>query len=125
MPIETPIYVAGAVSIAVLVLLWALLRKIHSRNRCVPFTAALVEGRAYRCPSCGRDMQAGWVMLGRGAIWSPLHSGPPGTFAHIGSALPNTISLALKPASNLSWHCADCQVLMVDHSKLVTPPTRR
>ncbi|MBK1720937.1 PF20097 family protein [Thiocystis violacea] len=121
MQAQIPIYLAGALSISMLVLLWVLIRHMQRRNRAIPFAPTLLEGRAYRCPACGRDMQSGWVMLGKGAIWSPLRAGPPGALAHIGSALPNTISLSLRPASNLSWHCPDCQMLLVDHSTLVTP----
>lgn len=58
-------------------------------------------------------------MLGKGAIWSPRDGGRPGTFSHIGQALPNTISMRLPPAANMAWRCLDCQMLLIDHDKLV------
>ncbi|NEX20347.1 hypothetical protein G3480_08510 [Thiorhodococcus mannitoliphagus] len=122
MPSNLPIYLAALTAIGMLILLWVLTRYMQRKHRTLAFAPSLLEGRHYRCPDCGRDMRIGWVMLGRGAIWSPLDKGPPGSFAHIGSALPNTISMALKPASNLSWHCPDCQLLIVDHSTLISPP---
>lgn len=92
---------------------------VARRNRAVADDAALWTGRDYRCPRCAQPMQQGWVMLGKGAIWTDRGSGRPGLFAHIGSALPNTISLHLRPAANMAWRCEACQLLLVDHEKLV------
>ena len=72
-----------------------------------------------RCPQCGAPMEEGWVMLGRGAIWSARRMGRPGTFAHIGVALENTVSLSLPPAANMAWRCPTCRLLLVDYDKLV------
>jgi predicted RNA-binding Zn-ribbon protein involved in translation (DUF1610 family) len=109
------------VAIAALVALWAIVRKIQKNAREVPSTPSLWSGRLYRCPDCGADMAAGWVMLGKGAIWSSRGEGPPGTFAHVGSALPNTISLSVRPAVNMAWRCPSCALLLIDHSQLVKP----
>ena len=114
-----PILFAGAIAIGALVLLWMLVRHLQGRTRTLPASPALWEGRDYPCPDCGARMEPGWLLLGKGAIWSPRDRGQPGTFAHIGQALPNTISLSLKPACNMGWRCTDCQLLLVDHSKLV------
>ena len=64
-------------------------------------------------------MQQGWVLLGKGAIWSERVVGAPGVFSHIGQALPNTLSMHLKPAVNMAWRCAPCAILTIDHDKLV------
>ncbi|MBK1700320.1 PF20097 family protein [Thiococcus pfennigii] len=102
------------------VTLW-LLHRLSKRHVAVANRAGLWHGRDYRCPACGQPMNQGWVMLGKGAIWSPRGKGSPGTFAHIGQALDNTISLALRPAANMAWRCPHCRLLLIDHDKLVKP----
>lgn len=64
-------------------------------------------------------MKPGWVLLGKGAIWTDRAAGRPGTFAHLGNVLPNTLGMRLKPAANMAWRCDDCRMLTIDHDKLV------
>lgn len=109
----------GLVAIAALLVLWAMLRQVARRNRSEPESPALWDGRDYCCPTCGAPMRPGWVLLGRGAIWSPRARGRPGSLATIGAALPNTISLRLRPAANMAWRCERCQLLLMDHSRLI------
>jgi hypothetical protein len=102
------------------VTLW-LLHRLSRRHVAVANRPDLWQGRDYRCPACTTPMNQGWVMLGKGAIWSPRGKGAPGTFAHIGQALDNTLSLAMRPAANMAWHCPHCRLLLIDHDKLVKP----
>jgi hypothetical protein len=118
-------WVGVAVAISALAALWAMMRQLKGITRETLPTPELWAGRSYRCPQCSAEMQAGWVMLGKGAIWSSREKGPPGAFAHIGSALPNTISLSLRPAANMAWRCSRCELLLIDHGKLVKPAPRR
>jgi hypothetical protein len=113
-----PLLVGGVAGIAALSVL-LLLRRIARHSRTVPDAPALWHGRDYACPRCGTGMQPGWVLLGKGAIWSDRARGKPGAFAHIGKALPNTISLNLRPAANMAWRCGGCRMLLIDHDKLV------
>lgn len=115
-------WMAGLATVAVLVALWLLLRAVARRSREVEATQAARADRAYRCPDCGLALEPGWVMLGKGAIWRDRHQSPPGLFAHIGDALPNTLSFALTPAANLAWRCPRCRILQIDYSCLVRPP---
>jgi hypothetical protein len=117
-PIEILIPPALVVVGALLALLF-IVRMIRRRNRSVPDDPLLWDGRDYRCPRCRTPMEQGWVLLGKGAIWSPRLKGKPGPFAHIGLALENTMSLALRPAANMAWHCKHCRLLLLDHDKLV------
>ncbi|TCT21511.1 PF20097 family protein [Thiobaca trueperi] len=112
---------AAAVAIGALLSLLLLVRHLRRQSCEVPATDALWHGRDYACPQCCQPLQPGRVLLGKGAIWSPRHQRPPGAFAHLGMALPNTISLSLRPASNMAWRCPDCQLLLIDHSRLVKP----
>lgn len=110
---------AGLVAIAALVFLLVLVRRIRGRTLSVRDEPGLWVGRDYACPDCRAPMDQGWVMLGKGAIWSQRSAGRPGTFSHIGSALENTISLSIPPAANMAWRCERCRLLLVDHGKLV------
>jgi hypothetical protein len=119
MKIDAVLVVMGVVVVAaLLVLLWAV-RKIQRKSRVLSDSPFLWEGRSYFCLQCNAPMEPGWVMLGRGAIWSSRNSGKPGIFAHIGSALENTVSLSVPPAANMAWRCPSCRLLLVDYDKLV------
>jgi len=119
MHIDSYLLLAGLGGAAALFSLLLIVRKIEKRNRTLPDDPQLWSGRNYRCPQCGASMEQGWVLMGKGAIWSPRSRGKPGTFSSIGSALPNTISLSMRPGANMGWHCAACQILILDHDKLV------
>ncbi|WP_373509765.1 PF20097 family protein [Thiocapsa sp.] len=121
MSANSALWIGAGVAIAALLALWAIVRHLHGEACEIPATSDLWSGRSYACPDCATAMEAGWVMLGKGAIWSSREKGPPGPFAHIGSALPNTISLSLRPAANMAWRCPSCRLLLIDHSKLVKP----
>jgi hypothetical protein len=64
-------------------------------------------------------MAQGYVLAGKGLIWRPRAGKGPGTFAHIGQALPNTMSFGLPPALNMAWRCEACGLIMLDLSKMV------
>jgi hypothetical protein len=114
-----PMLAAGAGGVVAIGVLVGIVAWMHRRNRAVADDPALWRGRDYVCPNCGGAMAQGWVMLGKGAIFSSRARGRPGLFAHIGKALPNTISMHLKPAANMAWHCSRCRLLLLDHDKLV------
>lgn len=118
---EMGLLLAGLVAILALTTLLVVVRRIRWGSREVPSVSAPWEGRDYRCPGCRGRLEPGWVMLGRGAIWRDRAEGPPGAFSTIAGALPNTISLSLRPAANQAWRCPRCQLLLLDHSRLVRP----
>ena len=113
--------VAGLVGVGALILLLVMVRYIRLRSREVPDAPGLWSGRGYACPGCGGPMVEGWLLFGRGAVWSPRAKGPPGTFVTIAESLPNTLSLSLRPAGNQAWRCGDCRLVIFDHSRLVKP----
>lgn len=114
-----PLLFTALVGIVVLLPLFAIVRFITKRHRSVARAPDLSDGRNYTCPQCGVEMLQGWVLLGKGANWSDRLKGKPGILSHIGNALPNTISMRFKPAANMGWRCPACQLLLLDHSKLV------
>jgi hypothetical protein len=109
-------------------LLWALyvgLRKIAKRNTNVPDHEDLWTGKDYRCPACQSPLEQGFAHAGKGIVWRSRLEKKPGTFAHIGQVLDNTLSLRLPPALNMAWHCSNCSLLLLDHSRLVMTSRRR
>lgn len=117
--------IAAGLALSVLLALWWLVRHLQRQTQCVAATPDLWTDRDYCCPACGQPMQPGWLLLGKGAIWTERNQRPPSTFAHLGQALPNTISLDWRPASNMSWRCHSCQLLLVDHAKMIRPAASR
>ncbi|MEE4379198.1 MAG: PF20097 family protein [Candidatus Competibacteraceae bacterium] len=115
------IVIVGLLSVSVLVLAWLLMKYFMRRNRVLPEQQATRITNSYICPDCGKPMQSGYLLLGRGAIWAPRTEQAPGNVAHIGQALPNTVSFGLPPDLNLGWRCIPCNLLLVDHCQLVRP----
>lgn len=116
--------IAGGTAILALLFLLLLLRFIRGRNREIPDARDLWAGREYRCPDCSSAMIPGWVLGGRGLIWSDRDRGMPGAFSTIAAVLPNTLSLSIRPACNQGWRCPSCRLVLVDHSRLVGPARR-
>jgi hypothetical protein len=115
---------AGLAALAVLgvvapLALAGLVLGVLRRNRAVLAPGAMPAVPPPACPRCGTAMLPGRVLLGRGANWVPESAPPPGALATVFGALPNTISMALPPALNRAWCCADCAMLTVDHSALI------
>ena len=118
------VLMVGLAAIGGLLALMLIVRRFGRRNRLVAPGSSLWEGRDYRCPACRTPMERGYALAGRGLIWAPLTRPSPGTLAHIGQALDNTLSLSMPPDLNMAWHCAACRLLVVDHAKLVRSPRR-
>lgn len=119
MPIPASLWGAVLVAIGALLLIWWIVRHIRNRNTLVDDGPELWSGKAYRCPKCDAFLEQGYVMLGRGAIWSSREEKPISTLAHIGQSLPNTLSFDLPPATNAAWRCTSCNFLVVDHSRMI------
>jgi len=119
MDFDSYLLLAGLGGAAALFALLLIVRRIDKRNRTVPDDPQLWYGRDYPFPTCGASMERGWVLMGKGAIWSPHNRGKPGAFSNIGSALPNTLSLSMRPGVNMAWRCEPCRMLTLDHDKLV------
>lgn len=112
-------WVGIGIGVLALAFLLLFLLRMRRTNRTVTERSQLWQGRDYACPACGQPMTQGWVLMGKGAIWSERGRGRPGTFALVTNALPNTFSLRVRPASNMAWRCTDCRMLLIDHDKLV------
>jgi len=72
------------------------------------------------CPKCGKPMSSGFIHAPSGIQWREPGQ-KPGLWNPIWRAMSNTRSMAGKLfgrnyRENVAWHCADCQMLLVDHS---------
>lgn len=66
------------------------------------------------CNKCGKPMVSGFVGASRGIFWRE-QSQKPLRWEWLWKALPNTLAWWTF-RENAAWHCADCQLLVVDHS---------
>ncbi len=109
---------------AIAFIFW-LLGQVTRRNVTIGETSDLWQGKIYHCPICSQTMHQGYVLTGKGIIWTPRSGKPIGTLAHIGQSLENTLSLSVPPALNMAWQCGDCKHILIDYSKLVKPRKTR
>ncbi len=105
--------------VAVALLFLAVFRKIGKNNTTVKIKKSDIEWTPMQCPNCHNPMENGYSMAGRGIIWREKSQNMPGTFSNMGSNLDNTCSISLPTAINISWHCANCKLLLTDHSRMV------
>lgn len=109
----------GAISVAALLLILFIVRRVNRKTLVVGEDPRFWLERELHCPGCGESMAEGYVMAGKGVIWRPRAEQGPGIFAHIGQALENTMSFGLPPALNMAWRCESCELIMLDLSKMV------
>jgi hypothetical protein len=119
MDITSRILIAIVVTIALIIFLWILFRKIESKNNMVTLDEASLNWKESKCPTCGKTMEGGYAFAGKGIIFSPKGKKLPGAFSTIGKALDNTFSMNITPAVNMAWHCSSCKVVVIDHAKML------
>ena len=95
------------------------LRKTEKRNHIVTTHESLLHWPEVKCAHCGKSMQQGYSFTGKGISWTPRHRRTPGNLLTIVSTLENTFSMRLPQPLNMAWHCAQCQLILIDHSKMV------
>ena len=119
-------YLVVAITV-VIILFWVILtivllaavRKIIKGNSVVKLKESEIEWKELKCPKCQKVMDTGLSLARRGIIWREKTEMKPGLFSSIGSVLENTISLNILPASNISWRCSSCKLVIIDNSKMV------
>lgn len=107
------------VPILALLSVWLLFRHLGSKTQVSDYNRQTHEHDPLNCPRCQKAMTPGLAMLGRGLIWRKPETSGAGTFSMITQALPNTISMNIRPAYNRAWRCDDCSTALIDYSKMV------
>ncbi len=112
--------IGGAVVIAALIaVLW--IRRIRRQHvTVVPSEQYEPQRPRYACPRCGRPMQPGYAVFADGLHFLPDLRRAWRHPLDIEGGLPNTVNFTLGAAGNAAWRCADCQMVLVDHSCLVS-----
>jgi len=64
-------------------------------------------------------MENGFSLAGKDITWRERKQKQPGPFNSVGAMLPNTFNLTPSTSLNISWHCSNCNLIMLDHSNLI------
>ena len=105
--------------IIALIFLWVFLRKIVKKNKVEYKDYSLLVWQEYKCLNCREIMEQGFAFTGKGIIWALKNKKKPGAFSNIGQVLENTLSMSFRPALNMAWHCNNCKLIVIDHSRLL------
>jgi hypothetical protein len=106
-------------SVTLTIVLLTAVRKIIKRTSVIKLKESEIEWKELKCPKCQKVMDTGLSLARRGIIWREKTEKKPGLFSNIDSVLENTINLSILPASNISWRCSSCKLVILDNSKMV------
>lgn len=111
----------SAVLLAVtgLIVLFYLLRKLERKNHIISTQESQLHWKDIKCVHCGQYMEHGYVFAGKGISWTPKRNRKPGVFSTVFSSLENTLSMRIPPPLNMAWYCANCKLIVIDHSKMI------
>lgn len=115
-PVSLQLTIAIAV-FACLCLLWLLLHLRATVTRIE--TARPDQPRARQCPDCDKAMTAGYCVAGRGLVWRAADDPPLRLLLPLWRVLPNTLSVGMRLLENRAWHCAECQLILLDHGSMI------
>ena len=107
------------ITVILATVLLATVRKVNKGNNVLKLKESEIEWKELKCPKCQKVMDTGLSLAGRGIIWREKSEKKPGLFSNIGSVLENTISMNVLPASNISWRCSSCKLVILDNSKMI------
>lgn len=74
---------------------------------------------AHNCPNCGRPMQTGFALAGKGVAWREASQKYTLWQMTIFGSLPNTVNKGFTRRENRAWRCETCQLILMDHSEMV------
>jgi len=107
------------VPILAFVPIWLLVRHLGAKTQVTDYDRRAHQREPLNCPRCQQAMTPGLAMLGRGLIWRKPETSGAGTFSMITQALPNTISMNIRPAYNRAWRCEACSTAVIDYEHMV------
>ena len=113
------VVVVFAVTLAISLVLMITVRRISKSNTVTSTKFSEIVWHELKCPKCNAPMHKGFSLAGRGIIWRDRKEKQPGQFSSIGSVLPNSISLSIQPALNISWRCSACKLVVIDNAKMI------
>jgi len=110
--------IAIIVTIIIVVVIMKFLHKID-KNTLVEIDKSEINWLILDCPKCNNKMENGFSLAGKGITWRERKQKQPGPFNTVGTVLPNTFNLTPSTSLNISWHCSNCNLIVLDHSNLV------
>jgi rubrerythrin len=118
---EKLIYMIGAVSVFIFVLLvlYFTSKKLQKLNAEYKSYGEIDRHITYKCPQCGKVMENGFVMAGKGICYRADEEKPLSQVIGPKTLLKNTMNMKLSIRENVAWRCEDCNYILVDHSYLV------
>lgn len=84
-----------------------------------------LDQQFYKCPKCQTYMLSGFCYAARGLFWRGIEDKAPGMFSPVGKFVVNTLNHGFKPRGNPAWRCEHCNLLLIDHSILVSQSAGR
>jgi rubrerythrin len=118
---ERLIYIlsAGTVGIAVILFLYLMLKRLQRLNNGYKSYGEIDRHIAYKCPKCGKVMENGFVMAGKGICYRADEEKPLSQVIGPKTLLKNTMNMTMSAKENVAWRCEDCNYILVDHSYLI------
>ena len=114
------VIIAGIVGIVVMLFLFVMIRRLQSLNREYKRYDEIDRYITYKCPKCGKVMENGFAMAGKGICYRSDEEKPLSS-AQFGfrKFLKNTMNMTMSIKENVAWRCRDCNYVLIDHSYLV------
>lgn len=114
------VLIAGIVGIAVMLFLYVMIKKLLNLNREYKRYDEIDRYISYQCPKCGKVMENGFAMAGKGICYRANEEKPLSSFQFgFRRFLKNTMNMTASIKENVAWRCRDCNYILVDHSFLV------
>lgn len=119
-PVLLPaLIIAAILFLGIGAMLWRLFRTVAARHSASTTVQRYrLERQHYHCPRCDAPMREGYV-LGRGLVWLDELERARFHKLDLESTLPNTLNLSPRVGANGAGRCDRCQLLVIDHSRLV------
>lgn len=112
--------IAVLIAVTGIIILIYFLRKMERKNRIVSAHESELHWKDIKCSYCGQYVDQGYAFAGKGISWTPRQHRKPGVFSTVVSSLENTISMRIPPPLNMAWHCNNCKLIVIDHSKMIS-----
>lgn len=115
-------YIIGAVIVLifVFVVFYFMLKKLYTLNREYKCYDEIDRYTTHTCPKCGKVMENGFVVAGKGICYRANDEKTPSPFLfEFRRLLKNTMNMTTSIKENVAWRCRDCNYILVDHSFLV------
>lgn len=115
------IIVGSVIVLAALVFFYVYMRRMYlSQNNALAGDVVPLMRLKVDCPRCHKRMQPGFALAARGIFWRADQDKPFGLANTPGRLLSSTANWGMRTRENMAWRCEACNMLLVDHSHLLS-----